>query len=199
DVDAPRARASFYLAQFEIRQADRSHFALLHKFVERLHRLFERRDSIGPVDEVDVDVIGVERLEAFVDRLDHALAGAVAIVGSVGIADAELGRDDGFLAPRAERFRQRFFRRAEAVRLGGIEAVDAEIERAINRFDELGFLDTAVAAANLPASEAHGGNLNTGPAKWSEFHTLPPHTDRSSVTLVPNEFFFNEGTPRRLD
>jgi hypothetical protein len=53
------------------------------------------------VNEIDVNVIGVERLETFLDRFDDPLAGAVAIVGSVGIADAEFGRDDGFLAASA--------------------------------------------------------------------------------------------------
>ena len=81
--------------------------------------------AIGPVDEIDIDIVGIERLEALFDRLHHALAAAVAVVRQIRISDAELGRDDSFLAPRSERFGQRLLRRAHAIGLGGIEAVES--------------------------------------------------------------------------
>ena len=59
--------------------------------------------AVGPVDEVHVDVVGTEVLQALVDRREDALAAAVAEVRLVGVPGAELGDDDRLVATAAER------------------------------------------------------------------------------------------------
>ena len=68
---------------------------------------------------------------------------------------------------------ERALRRAHAVALGGVEAVDAEVERAADRAAELRLLDVAVAAADLPAAEADGRDVEPGPSERSMFHRVP--------------------------
>ena len=64
-------------------------------------------------------------------------------------------------------------RRAHAVALGGVEAVDAEVERTTDGPVELRLLDVAVAAADLPAAEADGRDLEAGLPERSELHCFP--------------------------
>src|SRR6185312_13483471 len=52
----------------------------------------------------------------------------------------------------------------------GIEAVDAEVERAVDRFDEVGFLDAAVAAADFPTAESDCRDLDAGLSERTIFH-----------------------------
>ena len=139
-----------------------------------LHRLLERRHPVGPVHEVDVDVVGAEVLQALVDRRDDALAAAVAQVRLVAVVHAELGDDDRLVATLAERLAERAFGGAHAVALGGVEAVDAEVERAADGAHELRLLDVAVAAADLPAAVADGRDLEAGPSERSMLHCRSP-------------------------
>src|SRR5262249_14247391 len=69
---------------------------------------------------------------------------------------------------------ERPLRSPHAVSLGGIEAVDAEVEGAVDGARELGFFDVAVAARDLPAAEPDGRDLEPGPAERSVFHRRLP-------------------------
>ena len=73
----------------------------------------------------------------------------------------------------AERLPERALRRAHAVALGGVEAVDAEVERPADGAAELRLLDVAVAAADLPAAEADGRDVESRPSERSKFHRVP--------------------------
>ena len=174
DVDAPHGHARLDLLELEVREADESDLAFAHDVVERLHRLLERGQAVGPVHEVDVDVVGAEVLQALVDRRDDALAAAVAEVRLVPVVHAELGDDDRLVAAPAERLAERALGSAHAVALGGVEAVDAEVERAPDGAHELRLLDVAVAAADLPAAEADGRDLEAGPSERSLLHGRSP-------------------------
>src|SRR5205814_1039161 len=92
------------------------------------------------------------------------------IVGGVRIADAEFRGDDCFFATFAQRLGKRLLRCAEAVSFRSVEAVDAAVEGAAYRLDEVALLDAAVAAADLPASETDRGNVDPGLSKFSVFH-----------------------------
>jgi hypothetical protein len=57
-IDPPQLHAGIELGTAKIRYADIARLTLPHDVVERAHRLVERRVRIGPVDEIDIDMIG---------------------------------------------------------------------------------------------------------------------------------------------
>src|SRR5215469_332729 len=158
------------LGELEIGKTDRTDLPLLDQLIERAHRLLERHVTVGPVNQIHVDVVGVEILETLLDRLHHPLAGAAAVVGGVRIADTKLGRDHYFLAARAERLGERLLRCTETVRFGRVETVDALINGAADGLDEFRLLDAAVAPAYLPAPDSDRRNLDSRFAKLPIFH-----------------------------
>ena len=115
----------------------------------------------------------------------HPLAAAVAQVRLVPVVHAELGDDDRLVPARAERLAERALGRAHAVALGGVEAVDAEVERPPDGARELGLLDLPVAAADLPAAEADGRDVEPGPSERSMLHR---------VVLLPGRGLATSGT-----
>ena len=171
------------LLPLEVRDADEAGLPLAHDVLEGAHRLLERGPVVGPVHEVDVDAVGAEVLEALLDRCHDACAAGVAEVRLVPISDAELGDEDRVPAAPAERPSERALRRAEAVPLGGVEAVDAEVERAPDGAGEFRLLDPPVAAADLPAAEADGRDLEPRPSEWSLLHQVP-FVRRCSISVV---------------
>ncbi len=125
--------------------------------------------------EIDVDVIGFEIAQALFERGHDALPAAVAAVGRLRVADADLG-DEADIAPaRPERAGERLLGDAHAVGFGRVEAIDAGIERAMHRLVELRGVDRAVGAADFPAAKADGGDFQIGAAELSVFHCrFPP-------------------------
>src|SRR5262249_54765082 len=125
DVDAPEGHAGLQLLQPEVRHADVAGLALADGLVARPHGFVEWRDDLWPVQQIDVDVMRPEILQAVVEGGRQAPARAVAAVGGVRVADAALGDHDDALPPLAERLGQRALRDTHAIRLGGVEAIDA--------------------------------------------------------------------------
>ncbi len=130
---AAQPHALLDLREAEVRHADVARLALPHDVVKRAHRLVERRIRIGPVHEIDVDMVGTQPPQALVDRGEDARPAAVAAVRHLLVADAEFGRDDDIVSAAAERSRQRLFGYAHAVGLGRVEAGDAAVDRPRDR------------------------------------------------------------------
>src|SRR5882672_7038282 len=175
DVDSAEPRAFLDLRQAEIGHADEAHLALPDDVVECAHRLFERCVGIGPMHEIDVDVISAEPLQALVDRGEDALPAAVAAVWHFLVADAEFGRDDDVVAAASERPRQRLLGHAHAIGLGRVETIDAAIDRLRDRALELALVNSTIGAADLPTPEADCGNLQAGSPKLPELHRRLSH------------------------
>jgi hypothetical protein len=100
----------------------------------------------------------------------QAPARAVAAVWGVRVADATLGDDDHVLPAGAERLGERALRDAHAVGFGGIEAVDAVVDGAMDRAAEVRLVDRAVGPADLPAAEPDDGYAKIGLAELPVFH-----------------------------
>src|SRR5579884_1282964 len=170
DVDTPDRHARLDLLELEVREADEADLALAHDVVERAHRLLERREAVGPVHEVHVDVVGAEVLQALVDRREHARTAAVPEVWLVAVVHAELRDDEGLVATPPQRLTEGLLGRAHAVPLGGVEAVDPEVERAADGPLELGRRDVAVASADLPAPVPDGRDVEARTTERAELH-----------------------------
>src|ERR1700757_687425 len=104
--------------------------------------------------EIDVDMIGLEPLQALLDRGEDARAAAVSTVRHFVISDAEFSRYDDLVSAWPKRSRKRLFGRAHPVGLGRVEAGDAAVDRLHDRTLELALVDTAVGATDLPTAKA---------------------------------------------
>ena len=170
DINTPQPHAGFQLSEAKIRYTDIARFALADDVVENAHRLLERRVWIGPVDEIDIDVISDEICQTLVERGHDPCAAAVAAIGRLRIANADLGDEADVAAAGTERSGERLLGDTHAVGFGGVEAIDPGIERAMHRLFELRRIDRAIGAADFPAAKAYGGNLDGRSAELPEFH-----------------------------
>ncbi len=124
---------------------------------------------------VEVDVIDAEPLErrvacgadVFRASVDRALAVGQDLVG-------KFGRDDHAVAIFLQRFADQLFIVPDAVNVGSVEEVDAEIDCALERRD--GFLVVArtIELRHAHASESQLRYLESLFAKFSFFHDRCP-------------------------
>ena len=95
------AAACSRCAGLDVREAEPAHLALDHELVHRAERLVERRDAVGAVVVVEVDVVAAEAPERRVDRPPHVLARAARSVPVRPLhVHAELRRDDEVVRAR---------------------------------------------------------------------------------------------------
>ena len=113
-----------------------AHVALPHELVERAHGLLDRRGRIEAVDLVEVDVVELQPLQAGLDPVhDVAARGAARVRARAGLVE-DLGRDDHVLARHLEilqRLAGDLLRHAPGVHIGGVDEVDAGVNRLATR------------------------------------------------------------------
>ena len=141
-----------------------AHVAGLHQVGDRADRVFDRHRRIEPRRAVDVDVIDAEPRQAVREEVLHRGGARVeAEPAAVGAAQgAELHREQGLVAPAAQRAADEQLVVAHAVEVAGVEQRDAAIERGVDRRDALGLVGRAVHAGHAHAAERERENL--GPA-----------------------------------
>src|SRR5205085_5854638 len=124
-----------------------------------------RRDAVGPVVLVEVDVLHAQPTQRRVDRLADVRPRA-ACSRAVPHVAAELRREQDAVAPALEHAPEQLLTApAVAVDVGGVEEADALVER---RVDDRTRLLQADAAADVVAAEADDGDLRpafTEPAR----------------------------------
>ena len=103
--------------------------SLLDQFFQHLGRLLGRGVQIGPVDLVEVDVVGFEVVQAGLDSLAQPLPAGVADQAVAVHAQPALGSDDHVFAagPFSQRVAQGLFGYAEPVALCRVEEVDPQL------------------------------------------------------------------------
>src|SRR5438094_10375482 len=96
----------------------------------------EWNPRIRPVDLIQVDVVGAERIEALLDAAADPRRARVALHAVGGRPERALGGDDHSLARHAfKRGGQQPFGCAEPVALGGTEQIDAAVRSPPDRAD----------------------------------------------------------------
>jgi hypothetical protein len=114
------------------RRADVARLAGLDDVVERLERLLDRRAVVPAVDLVEVDVVHAQAAKAVVDLGHDRSAGQAAAVGALMHLAVDLGGDHHLVAPGevGQRVAEDLLAGAGRVDVGGVEEVDALLERA---------------------------------------------------------------------
>ena len=139
-----------------------TYLARVDQLLQRPHRLADRRLRVGPVNQVQVDVVGAEQRQAPVDGGHDVLPRAVAPerLGFGIEGDAALGHHHHVLAAGAERPSEHLLGVARTVCGRGVEAGYAGVERLVNGRDLLIVVGRAVLRpAHGPAPEPDDRNL----------------------------------------
>ena len=130
--------------QREAGDADEADFSLLLDFAEGGEGFFDDLGHVYEFDVValhDVDVIEAHALEGFVDAAGDAFGGEIEtgniVATAFGADDVTVARD--FL----EGFTEDFFGKGAAVVGGGVDEIDAVVERDVEGADSFGFVGLA--------------------------------------------------------
>src|SRR5258706_946780 len=156
-----------------LRQAELAHFALLEQALHRAHRVLDRRIRVDTVLVVEVDDVDAQALQARLASLHHVIGLAVHALLALGVLGlAELGADDHALAAALERFAEQRLVVAPAVHVGGVEEVDALVERVVDDADRFLVVGVAVDARHRHQAQADRRYLEGALAQRSHFHPV---------------------------
>jgi hypothetical protein len=131
------------------------------------------------VHEIDVDMVGLEPLQALLERGEDARAAAVAAVRHFVITDTKFGRYHRLVSAWPKRSRERLLGHAHAVSLRRVEAGDATVDCLRDSATELALVDVAISAPDLPAAKADRRYLEVGLAELPILHAFRSHIYRS--------------------
>jgi hypothetical protein len=130
--------------------------------------------------DVDVDPIGAEVLQAFVDRPQDVTTRQSGLRHGRAGTKADLRRDHNFIATRLERLAEQSLGLAVGVGVGGIEEVHAGIERTADqlvrdlRADLVDGCDVLVAGSKGHRAEREARDDQTGVAERGVPHDWAP-------------------------
>ena len=129
------------------------------------------------MDLVQVDEVGAEALQAGVDLREDGLPRQAHAVGPLVHPLVDLGRDHDLAAPRVveQRPADDLLARSGRIHVGGVEEVDAEVERLLQerparRLAEGPDVAAAVGLAVAHAAEAEARDVEAGAAELGVFH-----------------------------
>ena len=152
-----------------LREAEVQDLSGLDQILDRAGHVLDRHGEIDPVLVVEIDAVGLETLQRFLDDLPDTLRSAVQPVRAVDL-EAELGGDGDLVADRREGLADQFLVDVGAVDFRGVEERDASLVGVANHTDALGPVHarTVVAAAEAHVAEAEFRDFQA--AELSGFH-----------------------------
>lgn len=158
----------------EVGDADVANLALLLEELEGAHRLGERSLSVGPVHEVEVDVVGAEVAQRALDLPHDVLERGVAVIAGGTGDQANLGREQVALSVDApERVADDLLGRAVAIARRGVDEVDAVIEHGADGGHAGGVIVlTKGVAADRPGAHSELGDVDIGILEVRVAHVL---------------------------
>ena len=149
------------------RAADVADLAGAHEIGQRAQRLVDRDVRTGPVDLVEVDVVGAEAPQRRVARAQDVQARVALIVRAETGPPVDLGAEDHLVAAAGQRLADDALRIARVVDVGGIDEVDARVQRGVDDPDRVGLVR---ASAEVHRAEAQRRHAHAGPAQQSMVH-----------------------------
>ena len=139
--------------------AERAYLALAHQVVERFHGLFYGYVVIEAMDDVEVQVIGAEAFERTFDLSLDACGGKAPFVEVDFACEHDVLACDPQVAQRGADI---FLARAEAVAIGGVDEVDAGVERALDDGASVVGPDGPLVEVGAGLAEAHAAQAEFG-------------------------------------
>ena len=137
--------------------------ALVHEVRQRAQRVVDVGPRVGTVDLVQVDVVRVEAPEALLALADDPPAGVAAHVRVGAHVAVHLRREHDVVAPSLKCLGDDRFGLPGRVHVGGVDEVDAGIERRVDHVDRL------VVVGIAPRAEHHRPET-----EWAHRHAGTP-------------------------
>ena len=146
-----------------------STFPALIRILDGAGHVFDGHGEIDAVLIVEIDAIGPEALQRFLDDAPDALRPAVQSVRAIDL-EAELGRDGHLVADRCEGLADQFLVDIGTVDFRRVEERDAALVGIANLTDALGPVNArpVVAAAERHVAEANLRHLQA--SQFPRFH-----------------------------
>ena len=120
---------------------------------------------------IEIDHLDAEALQARLACAHHVLRAAIDVLLAIGgLHLAELRRHHHALAPAAQRFTEQLLVVPPAIHIGGVEEVDALVERIVDDADRLFVVRVAIDAGHRHQAETNRRNLDAAIAERAHFH-----------------------------
>jgi hypothetical protein len=148
-------------------EADVEDLALLDQLGHRPHGLLDLHLGVDPVLVVQVNVVGPEPLQRSLDRAAHMLGGPVKGSERRQVTRlrrrldpaGELGGDHILVPAALDRPADQLLVGHRPVQLRGVEEVDPQLQRSLDRGDRLVLVGRPVEGRHPHAAEPEGGDL----------------------------------------
>jgi len=152
--------------------------------------LLQRRLPVPFVHEVEVDPVGPQPPQAVLAGADQVPARYAAVVRAVAHAEACLGGDQHSVALVAKRLADDRLGRALRVDVGGVEHVDARIERHVDQPARPGHVRRPGLGEKADTAKGHRAErqdrqAQAGTAELTIFHLVPPKCEIRCRALAP--------------
>jgi hypothetical protein len=141
----------------------------MHEVAQRPQRLVDVGVRLGAVDLVEVDPIGLQPPQRVLDLGDDPAPRVAAAVGSVAHREMHLGREHDVVAAPPQRPADDLLGLTGRIDIGGVDEVDARVERAVDDADALVVIRVAPGTEHHRA-EAQLGDRNAGAPQHALLH-----------------------------
>ena len=144
--------------------------------IECAKGFFDWCDGVVAVNLVEIDVVGLQAPETGIDSIHDVSARGANVVAALAHTAIDLGGDDHVFASDVQIFQglaEDFFAETFVINVGGVEEVDARVDRGLDERVGFGlvrgadhFPDTSVGVGSvLPAAEGHRAKTDSGNEK----------------------------------
>src|SRR5580698_1884542 len=162
----------------EIRRRDITHLPFTDKLIERIQRLFHRSQRVEAVHMIDIDIVGLQPLQAAFDLLRQMDARRTSVVRPFTKRKGRLSRNQKTGTWQVlDCLAQNLLGKPLRVDISGIKKVDASFHTKIDETRSLRHIrrtpsaEKLITATESRRAKAKHGDLKTTSAKLSKFHS----------------------------
>ena len=150
-----------------------ANLALAHQVVHRQQRFIEAGVTVPVVQQVEVDVVELQALEASLDFAHDVKAGEAAVVGPLADPAPDFGGDDQIVALAGhilEGLAEHLLATTGEIEVGAVDKVDSQVDGALDDADAGGLVGHALPETAEGGAQTDGGYLDAEVAQFAVVH-----------------------------